>query len=104
MRIGLLPIAVFLAIGVAALAAWALIRATSKNRGKGRRLGSYAIVLMACCTALWIGLCFFFIVFASLGHSPYPLRDSWPQCLVSFLVLIVAPVILLVFLTKRRSG
>jgi hypothetical protein len=104
MRVGLLPIAIFLALGVAALAAWALIRATNKNRGKGHVLGSYAIVLMACCTALWLGLCFFFMVFASLGHSPHPLLDSWPQCLVSFLVLIVVSVMLLVFLTKRRSG
>ena len=104
MRIGLLPIAVSLALGVVALATWALIRAISKNRGSGRILGRYAIVLMVCCLALWLGLCYFFRILASLGHSAYPLRDSLPQCLVSFLVLIVAPLILLVWFAKRRSG
>ena len=104
MRVGLLPIAVFLALGVVALATWALIRAANKNRGSGRILGRYAIVLMVCCLALWLGLCYFFMIFASLGHSAYPLRDSRPQCLVSFLALIVAPLTLLVWLATRRSG
>jgi cytochrome bd-type quinol oxidase subunit 2 len=104
MRVGLLPIAIFLALGVVALAAWALIRAVNENRDSGRVSGRHAIVLMVCCTALWLGLCFFFMLLASLGHSAHPLRDSWPQCLVSFLVLIVAPLTLLVWLAKRRSG
>jgi len=104
MRIGLFPIALFLAIGIVVLAIWALSRAINKDRGKGRVVGSYAIILIVCCTTLWLGLCFFFMIFSSLGHSPHPLRDSWPQCLVSFLVLIVLPLILLAFLAKRRSG
>ena len=103
MIIGLLPIASFLALGAVALAAWALIGAINEKRKRGRFSGLYAIVLMVCCTALWLGLCFFFILLASLGHSAYPLRDSWLQCLVSFLVLIVAPVTLLVRLAKGNK-
>jgi hypothetical protein len=104
MRVGLLPIAVFLALGVAALATWALIRVITAHRVSHRVSARYAIVLMVCCLALWLGLCYFFIIFASLGHSAYPLRDSQPQCLVSFLALIVAPLTLLVWLARRRSG
>jgi O-antigen/teichoic acid export membrane protein len=104
MIIGLLPIATLLALGIAALAAWALIRAISEKRDRGRVPAGLAVVLMVCCLALWLGLCFFFMLLAGLGHSSYPLRDSWPQCLVSFLVLICAPLILIVWLDRRRSG
>jgi formate-dependent nitrite reductase membrane component NrfD len=104
MRVGLLPIAVFLALGVAALAAWALIRVINEKHDRGRVSARHAIVLMVCCTALWLGLCYFFRILASLGHSAYPLRDARPQCLVSFLALIVAPLTLLVWLATRRSG
>jgi cytochrome bd-type quinol oxidase subunit 2 len=103
MRSGLLPIVVLLALGIVTLAAWALIRAINENRDTGRVWGRHAIVLIACCTALWLGLCFFFMLLASLGHSTHPLRDSWPQCLVSFLALIIAPSTLLVWLAKRKS-
>ena len=104
MRIGLLPLAAVLALGIAALAAWALIRAVSEKRSRGRLSARFAIVLMVCCLALWLGLCFFFTLLAGLGHSAYPLRDSRPQCLWSFLVLICAPLIVLVRLSRRGSG
>ncbi len=104
MRVGLLPIAVLLALGVVALGVWALIRAINEKRDRGRFSRLHTIVLMMCCTALWLGLCFFFRLLAVLGHSPNPLHDSWPQCLVSFLVLIGAPLMLIVWLAKRRPG
>jgi cytochrome bd-type quinol oxidase subunit 2 len=104
MRIGILPIVILVAFGVLALAAWTLIHAVNENRGSRRVSARHAIVLMACCTTLWLGLCFFFMIFASLGHSAHPLRDSWPQCVVSFLVLIVTPLALLIWLARRRSG
>ena len=104
MIIALLPIATFLALGAVALAAWALIGAINEKRKRGSFSALHTIVLMVCGTALWLGVSFFFMLRASLGHSAQPLRDAWSQCLVSFLVLIVAPVTLLVWLAKRRSG
>ena len=104
MRIGILPITILIACGVLALAAWAFIRALQGNIGGRRVSARHAIVLMTCCVALWLGLCFFFMVFASLGHSAHPLRDSWPQCVISFFVLVVAPLALFVWRAKRRFG
>ncbi|MCX6554495.1 MAG: hypothetical protein NTZ12_05695 [Candidatus Aminicenantes bacterium] len=99
MGIPILPFAVLGALAILALAAWAFARVIKGNRISLR----HAIVLMACCTALWLGLCFFFMVWAALGHSAHPLRDSWPQCAVSFFVLVVAPLALFVWRAKRRS-
>jgi hypothetical protein len=103
MGIAVLPIAVLVVLGLLTLAAWVFVWALRGNRG-GRRVSvRYAIVLMACCIALWLGLCFFFMVWASLGHSAHPLRDSWLQCLVSFFILIVTPLALFRWRAKRRS-
>jgi formate-dependent nitrite reductase membrane component NrfD len=104
MHIGLLPIVFLLPAAIAALAMGALIRTIGERRVKGLTVGSHAIVLMARCTVLWLGLCFFFMLLASLGHSVNPLCGSWPHGLVSFLVLIVATATLLVWLVKRKSG
>lgn len=100
MRIAILPIVVPVAFGLLALEAWAFVRALKGNRVSLR----HAIVLMACCLLLWLGLCFFFMVFATLGHSAHPLRDSWPQCVVSFFVVIIAPLVLFICSAKRSSG
>jgi uncharacterized protein involved in response to NO len=44
-----------------------------------------------------------FVVLASLGHSGHPLRDSWPQCLVSFILLVFAPLALFARFAGKRS-
>lgn len=103
MRIGLLPIVILIALGVLALAAWALVRFV-KNRADGRASSGPAIVVLACCTILWLGLCFLFMLLASLGHSAHPLRDSWPECVVSFLILVVAPLSIVIWFSKRKTG
>ena len=102
MRIGLFPIVVPIALGVLALAAWALIRFV-KNRADRRASSGPVIVVMACCTTLWLGLCFLFMLLASLGHSAYPLRDSWLKCVVSFLILVVAPLSIVIWFSKRKK-
>jgi hypothetical protein len=102
--VGLLPIVTLLALGIIALAVWALIRAIKEKRKQGRISVRHAVVLMVCCTILWLGISFFFLLRAALGHSAHPLLDAWPACLVGFLVLIVAPVTMLVGLARRKSG
>jgi cytochrome bd-type quinol oxidase subunit 2 len=103
MIIGLLPITLLLAFICVALATWALIRALTEKRRQGRVLARHAVVLLACGLALWLGISFFFLLRASLGHSAQPLRDARPQCLVSFLVLICAPVTFLVWPARQRK-
>jgi cytochrome bd-type quinol oxidase subunit 2 len=102
MRIGLLAIVVLIALGVVSLAAWALVR-FAKNRADRRASSDPAIVVLACCTALWLGLCFPFMLLASLGHSSHPLRDSWPECVVSFLILVATPLSIVIWLSKRKK-
>jgi cytochrome bd-type quinol oxidase subunit 2 len=104
MQIGIMPFVIVTAGVLLALAGWALFR-TFDERRTGRRISArHAIVLMTCCTALWLGVCFFSMVWTALGHSAHPWRDSWPQCLVSFVVLVLAPGALLIFLATRRAG
>ena len=104
MGLGLLPFALVVALAVVAGAVWAALGAVKVRRQTGRLSARHGIVLMACGTALWAASCFLFMLLASLGHSAYPLRDSWPQCLVAFLALVVAPAALLVRLATRRPG
>jgi cytochrome bd-type quinol oxidase subunit 2 len=101
MGIPVLPFMVLAALAILALAAWAFVRAIKGNRRVSMR---HAFVLMACCLALWLGLCIFFMVLAALGHSTHPLRDSWPQCVASLFVLFVAPPVLFIWLAGRRSA
>jgi hypothetical protein len=104
MQFGLLPFAVLLALGLVAGAVWAAVGAVRVQRRTRRLSLRHGVVLMVCCTAIWSASCFFFMLLASLGHSAHPLRDSWPQCLASFMVVIVAPSALLIWLATRRSG
>lgn len=104
MRLGLLPFAVLLGAGLVAVAVWAALGAVSVRRRTHRLSARHGIVLMVCCGALWSASCFFLKLLASLGHSAHPLRDSWPQCLAGFLVLIVAPSALLLWLGTRKPG
>jgi len=104
MRIGILPIVVLVALGILALAVRTFFHAFKKNRGGCPIPIRHAIVIMACSIALWLGLCFFFMIMAALGHSAHPLRDSWLPCAVSFFVLIVAPLALFIWLARRKSG
>ena len=103
MRLSILPIAILVIFGLIALATWACTGVLKRNHGSRRVSVRHTIVIMACCTALWLIVCFFFMIFASLGHSAHPFRDCWPQCAVSFIVLIVAPLALLRWLAKRKS-
>jgi hypothetical protein len=103
MHIGLLPIVLLIALGVFALATWALARLVN-NRVHHRISLGPAIVVMACCMTLWLGLCFFFMLLASLGHSAHPLRDSWPECGASFLILVVSPLSIIIWLSKRKKS
>jgi hypothetical protein len=43
------------------------------------------------------------MLLASLGHSAHPLRDSWPECVVSFLILVVAPLSIVIWFSKRKT-
>jgi hypothetical protein len=104
MHIGIVPIASLLALGLVALAAWALIRAISVKRKQDRLSVRHAVALMVCCTILWLGISFFSLLRAALGHSSHPLLDAWPECLVGFLVLSVAPLTVLIWLAKRRTS
>ncbi len=103
MHIGLFPIALLAALGLLALGAWAFARFV-KNRADRRASLGPAIAVLACCTTLWLGLSFFFMVLASLGHSGHPLRDSWLECFVSFLILVAAPLSIIVWFSKRKKG
>jgi hypothetical protein len=96
----ILPIVILVALDILALEAWAFSRAL-----KGDRVSlPHVVLLAACCLILWLGTCLFFAVFASLGHSPQPLLDSWPQSAVSFLVLVVAPLAAFLWRVRRRAG
>jgi len=99
-----LPFAILAALAILALAVRAFVRVLKENRGGRRIPARQAIVFMACCITLWLGLCFFFMVLASLGHSAHPLRDSWLQCVVSFFVLVVFPLTLFAWFARRSSG
>jgi cytochrome bd-type quinol oxidase subunit 2 len=103
MHLSIFPFAILAVFGILALAAWAFTRVLNRAHGSRRVSVRHTIVIMACCTALWLILCFFLMIFASLGHSAHPFRDSWPQCAISFIVLIVAPFALLIWLAKRKS-
>ncbi len=103
MRIGILPIVLAIGLGVLGLVGWALVRLVT-NRDHRRAVSGLAILVMACCTTLWFGLCSFFMLWASLGHSAHPLRDSWPECAVSFLILIVLPLAIIIWLSKRKAN
>ena len=102
MHIGLLPIALLVALGLLALAVWALMRLVT-NRAAGHSVTGPAIAVIACCATVWLGLCFFFMILASLGHSGHPLRDSWLECLVSFLILVVSPLPIVIWLSRRKA-
>jgi|WetSurMetagenome_2_1015567.scaffolds.fasta_scaffold194140_2 hypothetical protein len=104
MQPGLLPLAVLLALGLVAGAVWAALGAVRVQREARRLSLRHGVVLMACCTAIWSASCLFFMLLASLGHSAHPLRDSWPQCLAGFVVVVAAPSALLVRLAARRPG
>src|SRR5512136_2727585 len=97
MHIGLLPIVILVALCLLALVVWALVR-IFKNRADRRASLGPAIVVMVCCTTLWFGLSFFLMLLASLGHSAHPLRESWPECVVSFLILVVSPLFIIIWL------
>jgi hypothetical protein len=103
MQFGLFPLAVLLALGLVAGAVWAALGAVRVQRETRRLSLRHGVVLMVCCTAIWSASCFFFMLLASLGHSAHPLRDSWPQYLAGFLILVGAPAALLVSLATRRS-
>ncbi|MBN2399669.1 MAG: hypothetical protein JXI33_04940 [Candidatus Aminicenantes bacterium] len=92
---------VLAALAILVLAAWAFLRALKGNRRVSMR---QAVALMACCFILWLGLSFFFMILASLGHSSHTLRDAWPPCAVSFFLFVFAPLSLFAWLSRQRSG
>ena len=104
MLIALLPITLLLALCLLALAVWALIRAIIDKHRQGCVPARHTVLLIVCCTLLWLGISSFFLLRASLQHSAHPLLDAWPKCLVGFLVLICAPVLFLVWPVRRKSG
>ncbi len=104
MHVGILPIAVVAAGGLVAFAVWALLGGL-KERRAGRRVGaSRAVAVLVCGVLLWLMLSVFFMVLASLGHSPHPLRDSWVPVLVSLVVLVCAPAAVLIWSAGRGEG
>jgi hypothetical protein len=100
--IAILPIALAVASGLVCLLVWAL--ASLRRRAlDGKRLSRVHLALVAVSSlALFSGVSFVFMLVAALGHSPHPWADAWPECAGAFLVLVVAPWIVLLFLVRGR--
>ncbi len=102
MRVGIFPFVVLIAIGLVVLATWAFVRFV-RNKSGQRASSRYAVVIIACCTILWLGVSFFFTLWASLGHSGHPVRDALPECAISFLILVGIPSSIVLWRIKRKK-
>jgi len=91
LRLGLFPILILLVVLLILVLVWSVLGVLRVYRQSHRLSGPHATVLMVLCALAWLGACFFFSLFASLGHSSHAMRDMLPAYLVSLLVLVVVP-------------
>lgn len=97
--------ALLAAIGLVLMAKWTTVRLLDRCRERRRVRLSHLLVLGLCGLAILLGLCLFFLVWATLGPAVRSPRDALLPCLLALLGVFVGPTLLLAWLAARpRRG